>query len=177
MWHNKWNGCSSDSESSTGSCSHDNKKNTRLSPLFHTASDEKLGGAWEWGYGPATWTTWIENFSRNTEGENTKGHITADLGVANHYTQTKWSSLAGQMFAGKKEHLVIIDKFFVAVARMMVALSDWRAINNWIYLQYWSHGLRRRTIAYLQPRCPWQLQGNDTNNKQVFLAITVIVLW
>ena len=74
--------------------------------------------------------------------------------MANHYTQTKWSSLAGQMFAGKKEHLVIIDKFFVAVARMMVALSDWRAINNWIYLQYWSHGLRRRTIAYLQPRCP-----------------------
>jgi len=42
------------------------------------------------------------------------------------------------MFAGKKEHLLIIGKFFVAVARMMVALSDWRAIKNWIYLQYWS---------------------------------------
>jgi len=26
------------------------RKDTRLSPLFHTASDEKLGGAWERGY-------------------------------------------------------------------------------------------------------------------------------
>ena len=26
------------------------RKDTRLSPLFHTASDGKLGGAWEQGY-------------------------------------------------------------------------------------------------------------------------------
>ena len=26
------------------------RKDTRLSPLFRTASDEKLGGAWERGY-------------------------------------------------------------------------------------------------------------------------------